>query len=357
MRRMAVIAGLAAALLAAGALALYAPWRAPEPPVAVVEAALPAPAPEPESEPPAAPAAPAPRVFGETALPGETMAGVAVVTEAAGEELAALVVHREGGLALAHGAGAEPVALGQAARSLLSVLYGIAADRGLVDIDASLGALGVEEPVFPLSETEKTATIRDLLMGRSGIYLPGSGAALPARGSAPPGRQFAPTPWETNVLAALFAAATGIAFADAVTAWLAVPLGMEDFDPAHVALAPASGGSAYPALSLRMSPRDLARVGTMMAMGGLWLDRRILSEEWVVASITPWSVTADLPPFAGGYGYSWWIDPKTNAFLAESGDGLYLYADPGAAVSLVLRGASGEGRAELMALADILTRR
>ena len=356
MRRVTVIAGLTAVLVAAGALALYAPWRAPEPPARVVEAVLPAPDPLPTPEPETSAPPSAPRVFGKAALPDGTMAGVAAVTGAAGDELAALVVHREGGLALAHGAGEVPVELGPAARSLLSVIYGIAADRGLVDIDAKLGALGVDEPAFPLTEEEKGATIRDLLMGRSGVFLPGLEAGLPERSTARPGWRFAPTEWEANVLAALFAQVTGIALADAVAAWLAVPLGMEDFDPAHVSLAPAPGGSVYPALLMRMSPRDLARVGTMMATGGLWLDRRILSENWVVASITPWSVVADLPPPAGAYGYSWWIDPGTNAFLAESGGGLYLYADPGAALSLVLRGAAGGGRTELLALIDILTR-
>ncbi len=357
MHRAVLFAGLAAALLAVGAIALYGFRPAPEPvPVlAGADASLSLPAPV-ALAPPAEPA-PEPLVFGETALPENIREELEAVTGALGEGLGALVVHRRGSLAFRTGAEAEPAELSGVVRAVLSVLYGIAVDKGLVDPDVTLGALGVDEPGFPLSDLEETATLRDLLTGRSGVYLPPGVANLPERGSAPPGGRFHPTAWEANLLAALFPKATGTSIADALAHWIASPLGFEDFSPEHVSFMPDPGGSAYPILRLALSPRDLARIGTMMTGGGLWLGRRILSEDWVVASITPWSQSGGLPPPAGGYGYSWWINVETNGFLAESGDGLFIYADPGAAMALVLISTDGGGRAELLALVDILTRR
>lgn len=59
-------------------------------------------------------------------------------------------------------------------KAIISLLYGIAVDEGLIDLDKTLAELGIDE-VTPLSEQERTATIRDLLMYRSGIYLPAAG--------------------------------------------------------------------------------------------------------------------------------------------------------------------------------------
>jgi CubicO group peptidase (beta-lactamase class C family) len=84
----------------------------------------------------------------------------------------ALMVLRDGHVAHAVGPVDRPVNMASVRKSVLSLLYGAAAERGLVDLDRTIAGLDVDEPKAPLTEIEATATIRDLLAARSGIYLP-----------------------------------------------------------------------------------------------------------------------------------------------------------------------------------------
>jgi CubicO group peptidase (beta-lactamase class C family) len=69
-----------------------------------------------------------------------------------------------------HGAWRTPLA--SVRKSLLSALMGIGVDRHQIDLDATLGDLGIDDNAPSLSPEEKTATVRDLLEARSGVYHP-----------------------------------------------------------------------------------------------------------------------------------------------------------------------------------------
>lgn len=58
-----------------------------------------------------------------------------------------------------------------ARKSVMSLLIGIAQDKGLLSIDETLANLGIDESKTPLAPNEKSATIRDLLMCTSSIFL------------------------------------------------------------------------------------------------------------------------------------------------------------------------------------------
>jgi CubicO group peptidase (beta-lactamase class C family) len=78
-------------------------------------------------------------------------------------------------------------------KSLLSALVGIGVAEGRIRLGETIGALGIDDRDPGLTETEKEATIRDLLMARSGIYHPAAyeapdmKARRQQRGSHPPG--------------------------------------------------------------------------------------------------------------------------------------------------------------------------
>jgi CubicO group peptidase (beta-lactamase class C family) len=59
-----------------------------------------------------------------------------------------------------------------ARKSLLSALYDIGVAEGRIRLDDTLNELGIDDRPPTLSESEKQATIRDLLMIRSGVYHP-----------------------------------------------------------------------------------------------------------------------------------------------------------------------------------------
>lgn len=252
-------------------------------------------------------------------------------------------------LAFAWGAVDRPHNLASARKSVLSVLIGIAVTRGLMDLDVRLDALGIDESETPLTAVERTATVRDLLTARSGVYLPsGAESALarrlrPERGSARPGAQFSYNNWDFNVLGVVFEQETGLSIGEAIGAWLAEPLGLQDFHPSHVFSEPSGAGSDHPTYRIFMSARDLARIGAMMLQGGVWEGRRILPEAWVRASATPYSRVGPPmtePPY-DGYGYAWWINTESGAMVASGWGGQRMIVDFAANRVLVVQNDTG----------------
>jgi CubicO group peptidase (beta-lactamase class C family) len=63
------------------------------------------------------------------------------------------------------------------------------------------------------------------------------------------------------------------------------------------------GGEAIAASGLRMTPRDLARIGLMMLKGGQWGDRRVVPAEWIARSTSP---MVDIDEIRQ-YGYHWYL--------------------------------------------------
>jgi CubicO group peptidase (beta-lactamase class C family) len=55
-------------------------------------------------------------------------------------------------------------------KSLLSALIGNAVERKEMDLQRTMESLGIDDNEPSLSAEEKTATVRDLLEARSGIY-------------------------------------------------------------------------------------------------------------------------------------------------------------------------------------------
>lgn len=88
-------------------------------------------------------------------------------------------------------------------------------------------------------------------------------------------------------------------------------------------------GRVTPFGGLRLSPRDLARVGRMLLDGGRWQGRQVVPADWIEASFRPRLATG---PGGQQYGYQWWLgELKTlqggHRWIAAQGNGgqrLYL---------------------------------
>ena len=58
--------------------------------------------------------------------------------------------------------------------------------------------------------------------------------------------------------------------------------------------------------SLRLRPRDMGKIGTMVMNRGIWAGTRVVNEDWIRSSLTPY-LAADSQ--GGRYGYLWWMMP------------------------------------------------
>jgi CubicO group peptidase (beta-lactamase class C family) len=60
---------------------------------------------------------------------------------------------------------------------------------------------------------------------------------------------------------------------------------------------------------LYLTPRDLAKFGYLYLKGGLWDGRRLLTPDWVAASVSPAVDSGGGRPRTTRYGYKWWLLP------------------------------------------------
>ena len=119
---------------------------------------------------------------------------------------AVIVVHH-GAVVAEWGDIAAKTPLASVRKSLLSALYGIAVDRGF-DLKQTMAQLGIDDNEPSLTPEEKTATVRELLQARSGVYhaalyeTPSMAARRPPRHSHPPGTFWYYNNWDFNTLGA-----------------------------------------------------------------------------------------------------------------------------------------------------------
>ena len=97
--------------------------------------------------------------------------------------------------------------------------------------------LGIDNIPPVLAKKEKLATVRDLLMSKSGIYHAAAAETekmkklRPKRGSYAPGTFFYYNNWDFNVLGTVFEKTTGEKIFQSFKINIADKIGMKDFNP------------------------------------------------------------------------------------------------------------------------------
>lgn len=225
-----------------------------------------------------------------------------------------------------------------ARKSIMSVLFGIAKEKGFLTLDETLEELGIDESRSPLTKQEKSATIKNLLMARSGVYLPAEAetdfakANRPKREQYKPGEFFFYNNFDFNILGAILEKKTGKSIGEFIEEYLAKPLGMQDFAPSNVIYGNPwpvrNDNSDYRVYWIYLSARDFARIGGMVAQKGKWNNTQVVSSEWSDESTKAYTTKLDdsMWPF-DGYGYLWWLDKDNNTIWADGWGGQFLVID------------------------------
>lgn len=189
-------------------------------------------------------------------------------------------------------------------KSIMGAIVGqlIAEDR--LSLTATLDELGIDENQ-PLTATERTATLQQLLQSRSGVYRPAAfmtpadREGMPAPGSHAPGTHYWYNNWDFNAVGTIVRNVAGD-LGQNVEARIARPLGMQEFAASDVRerFEEVSRHSAY---RIWMSTRDRARFGYMMLRNGCWQGRQLVPAAWVAESLYPHTNRDG----ADDFGYMW----------------------------------------------------
>ncbi len=225
---------------------------------------------------------------------------------------AVLMVVHKGKVVISHGDITRRFMVHSIRKGFMNALYGIYHDKGVLQLDATLESMGIDD-INPLTAIEKKATIEDLLSARSGVYLPsaysprGMEKNLPERGSHVPGSFWFYNNWDFNVLLTIFEQQTGKQFFKEFDRKIAKPIGMEDFRPTDIFYRYEKDRSMHPAYLFNMSTRDMARFGVLFLNKGKWKSKQLVPAEWISKSTSV--VSSELGKFneRGSFGYLWWV--------------------------------------------------
>lgn len=235
------------------------------------------------------------------------------------------------------------------AKSITSILIGIAVDKGLIR--------SIDDPVTDYApELKGTAfdgtTIRNLLQMRSGTdyeerYDFGENPSLAAqvfektlvqnvrrfadfaretKRKHKPGEHFNYSTLDTAVLGLVLERAVEQPISTFTQTNLWEPMGME-FDGFWLLDGAPGVGRELNGMGYNAALRDFGRLGLMMLNGGRVGDRQILSSNWVEQSTHFVPITGDIPAPGVGYGFQWWFPERASAFAALGLQGQYIYVD------------------------------
>ena len=115
---------------------------------------------------------------------------------------------------------------------------------------------------------------------------------------AEPGSRWTYSGGGTALLAHLVSRGSGKPLIDYAREALFTPLGIT-----QSAWTPGTNGEAAAASGLRLTARDLARIGQMVLNGGRWDGRQVVPEAWLADSFTKHTASED----GLFYGYQWWL--------------------------------------------------
>jgi CubicO group peptidase (beta-lactamase class C family) len=225
-------------------------------------------------------------------------------------------------------------------KSVMSILIGIAIDRGLIPDGLSARMVDYLPPdLIPADPAKREIRIWHLLTMSSGFQWDENADVVPwLNGPDPlhdilsrplvaqPGTQFNYNTAAACLLSVVVAQASGMSTLEFADASLFGPLGITE---RHWLV---TGGYQNGGHGLMLRTEDLAKLGVLAVNRGLWGDRDIVSSFWMDLSTSPWvnNVGAFGPLTDRGYGLLWWLDRGTehDIFTAWGWGGQFIFCVP-----------------------------
>lgn len=220
-------------------------------------------------------------------------------------------------------------------KSFTATLVGIAIDQGTIDsVDHRALDYFAERTFENVDALKKAMTLDNLLTMTSGLdWQEGDPAYIEMYRSRdwvknvldkpmkePPGSRFNYCSGCSHILSAIVQKATGTNTRDFAAKRLFEPLGMSD-----VSWETDVSGTPIGGWGIRITPRDMAKLGYLYLHHGTWDGQQIVSVAWVKTATQQHTTTDDDNL---GYGYQWWIDPSLDAYTALGRYGQTIFVIP-----------------------------
>jgi CubicO group peptidase (beta-lactamase class C family) len=138
-----------------------------------------------------------------------------------------------------------------------------------------------------------------------------------------PGTAFHYNSGNTHVLSAILQKTSGLSAYEFAQQHLFEPLGIDDTSWQEDILGISKGG-----WGMKMTPRDMAKLGYLYLNLGIWDGRQIIQTAWITASTKKYiQVPEPLEPWDLYMGYSWWLH-EDGLYAAHGMKGQFIYVIP-----------------------------
>lgn len=264
-------------------------------------------------------------------------------------KIAALMVVDRGRLVGARGCTSARWYIASMRKSLMATTYGKYVESGQINLNSTLGELGIGEKGIEFQPEQLNVTVNMILTSSSGICLPSAASGrrdCHVGQHGVPGKEFKYNNWDFNVADSIFTKQTGKNFYQAFQDDIADPIGMEDYRWKHDGRPSYIDESVHRAYHMYMTTRDLARFGLLMSRRGKWQEQQVVSKNWVDRATSALMPTqGDQDP--GGYGHYWWVYNNNKfakfgipngVYFASGSYGQHIFVWPDADLVIVIRG-------------------
>lgn len=151
----------------------------------------------------------------------------------------------------------------------------------------------------------------------------------------PPGTNYYYNGGNTNLLGKIIQGTSRIKLDGFAKKYLFDPLRITQYEWMHI-----NPDMVYASGDLKLRPRDMAKIGYLMLNKGTWKSNNIVSPKWIEESTKPYVHFNS----NDGYGYQWWIkkyelgNTSFNSFAAEGWGGQNIIVFPDLDVVVVISG-------------------
>jgi CubicO group peptidase (beta-lactamase class C family) len=147
-----------------------------------------------------------------------------------------------------------------------------------------------------------------------------------------PGARFIYNTGASHLLSVILTEATGMPTLDFARQYLFDPMGFSGASWLQENRGYYTGG-----MGLRITARDMMKIGQMFLDEGVYAGTRIVPASWVSESTTPHLSTGNAIPFGPEYGYLWWVGEGSGRdfYFANGYGGQFILVDPELALVIV----------------------
>lgn len=222
-------------------------------------------------------------------------------------------------------------------KSVTSLLFGIAIDENLFDSDLSRTVYSYIPTYFDSVALKKDISMYHLLTMRTGLRWENDINTLELFNSkrfvssmrlvVQQPMNYAPGTWfnfndgAPHIFSGMIADTAKMSLEEFAVEHLFSKIGISSyFWEKH------DDGLNYGSLGLYIKPRDMAKIGQLMAQNGSWNSEQVVSSSWISESTSV--QLSEAYTLFEPFGLYWWIRPDNDAFCAIGNGGQFIYVVP-----------------------------